>query len=196
MQSIGGVPIGKTNSAFQFDYSPFEVIADIVASGCIPDQKSHQYYPTPSSIGEVAIELAQIGANDTCLEPSAGQGGLANLMPKDRTRCIEISEMHCKILSAKGFDATQADFTLWSERTADRFDRVVMNPPFSEGRWQQHLAIAAGLVKNGGRLVAILPASAKGKDLLPGWALEFTDAYAGEFVGTSVSVVIAHGNKP
>jgi hypothetical protein len=70
-----------------------------------------------------------------------------------------------------------------------------MNPPYSEGRWQAHLENAAKLVKQGGRIVAILPASAKGKDLLPGFDVDWSELFNNEFAGTSVSVVIVRGVK-
>lgn len=65
-----------------------------------------------------------------------------------------------------------------------------MNPPFDQGRWQAHLEHAAGLLNAGGRLVAILPASAQRKDVLPGWICVWHGPYDNAFVGASVSVVI------
>jgi hypothetical protein len=38
--------------------------------------------------------------------------------------------------------------------------------------------------------VAILPASAKGKELLPGFAHDYSRIYDNEFAGTSTAVVI------
>lgn len=187
---IGGVKVANDRGGFYFafDYSPSEVLSEIIASGCLPDQKAHQYYPTPANVAEAAIELAQIGPDDQCLEPSAGTGGLADFMPKERTLCIEISELHCKVLRAKGFESVQAaDFLKFS---AHGFDRIIMNPPFSEGRWQAHLEHASAMLATGGRLVATLPASAKGKDVLPGWRQEWSRVFANEFAGTSVDVVI------
>lgn len=193
LESIGGA--WSDEGWWQFDYDPRDVIADIVSSGCIPDQKAHQFYPTPESVGLVAVEMAEIGNQDQCLEPQAGHGNLAALMPKDRTTCVEISELHCSILKARGFNTVHCDFLKWAV-TAQKFDRIVMNPPFSEGRAMVHVETAAGLVKPGGRLVAILPASLKGKDILPGWAVEWSRIFDNEFAGTSVSVVIFCGVKP
>lgn len=190
---IGGVKVqGEAGGTyFEFDYDPREVVAEIVCTGCLPDQKAHQFYPTPANVAEAAIELAQIGPADVCLEPSAGTGGLADLMPKERTRCVEISKLHCNILSAKGFPMVSCcDFLEWSKASGPSYNRVVMNPPFSEGRWQAHLESAAGLLASSGRLVAILPASAKGKDVLLGWTLEWSAVFANEFAGTSTNVVI------
>lgn len=191
LQSLGAVERRGDNGYqwFEFDYCPDDVILEIVASGCIPDQKAHQFYPTPAELAQRAVELAQIGPRDLCREPSAGMGALADLMPKDRTECVEISPLHCKVLEAKGFRVTQANFlALHTNRSL--FDRIVMNPPFSEGRWQAHLTHAASMLATDGRLVSILPAGAKGKDVLPGFSCEWHGPYDNQFSGTSVSVVI------
>lgn len=187
LASIGGV-LTKAGD-WQFDYAPGQIIAEIAASGCVPDVKTHQYYPTPASIASIVVDLAAIGPGNTVLEPSAGQGGLAQFLPIERTTCIEISKLHCDILTAKGFTALQADFLAWA-LAASKFDRIVMNPPFSEGRALAHLQVAATLLKPAGRLVAVLPASMKGKDVLPGWGLTWSGVLGGEFAGTSVAVVI------
>lgn len=195
LESIGGVRMrSDQGSWWEFDYPPKEVIKRIVVEGSIPDQKSHQFYPTPESVAREAVELAEIGPDDECLEPSAGVGGLADLMPKERTQCVEISPLHCQILREKGFRVIEGDFLKIAPSMA-KFDRVVMNPPYSEGRWQAHLEAAASLVATGGRLVAILPASAKGKTLLPGFDHKWSRVYSNEFSGTSVSVVILSADK-
>jgi hypothetical protein len=190
LEAIGGVKDAK-ESYWRFDYEPADVLDQIVCSGCIPDHKSHQFYPTPQTVAEAAIELAMVGAEPgmNWLEPSAGQGGLADLMPKDDTFCVEISDLHCQILKAKGHIVEQADFLKWG-LSIGKYDRIVMNPPFSEGRWQAHVEHAATMVKPGGRLVAILPPTAKNKDWLSDFDLEFSKTYSNEFAGTSVSVVI------
>ena len=137
---------------------------------------------------EIAVGLADLGDQSTVLEPSAGQGGIADHLPKDRTTCMEISPLHCAVLRAKGFTTIEGDFLNYA---GPLVDAVVMNPPFSEGRAKLHTEHAATMLKPGGRLVAILPASAKGKDWLgANWQSSWTSAYEGEFAGTSVAVVI------
>lgn len=192
LQAIGGVWSAE-NRCWMFDYPSGKLIMEICAAGCIPDQKSHQFYPTPASVAQAAIELAEIGPDHSCLEPSAGQGGLADLMPKDRTVCVEVSDLHCKILQAKGYLWIGADFL--KLELMDRYDRVVMNPPYSLGRWQAHTEHAASLVKPGGILVSILPASARNKYELDGFDCSWSEVFANEFAGTSVSVAILKAVK-
>jgi Domain of unknown function (DUF4942) len=189
LESIGGVWMGDY---CQFDYNALELIREIAISGVVPDQKSHQFYPTPEKIARMAMELAAIGDNHTCLEPSAGIGGLADYMPKDRTSCIEISELHAKVLMEKGFYVVNEDFLKCVDQ---KFDRIVMNPPFDRNQWKAHLEHAASMVAQDGRLVAILPASAKGKVELPGFNCSYPQTFDNEFTGTSVSVVILVADK-
>lgn len=189
LAQIGGVSMG---GYVQFDYDPTDVIDEIVCSGCVPDRKSHQFYPTPEPIAWQVIEMARIGPHDTCLEPSAGIGSIAELMPPG-TQCVEISPLHCSILEAKGLPAECADFLTWSEQAVcegNLFDVICANPPFSEGRALAHLQAAASLLKPGGRIVCVLPASMRGKELLPGLPFEWSQTFANEFDGTGVSVAI------
>lgn len=194
LESIGGVRMPGAN-IMVFDYDIEQVIEEIIISGCIPDEKSHQFYPTPEKLAKIAVNLAEIGSEDLCLEPQAGHGGLARWMPIDRTTCVEISSLHCEILKSKGLHAIKADFLTWEGRSGG-FDRIVMNPPYNLGRWQDHLQAAASQLKAGGRLVAILPSGAKNKAVLPELDCTWHGPYENEFPGTSVDVVILVAEKP
>jgi len=189
LELLGGVPAGFPGYKWwQFDYDPEPVIKEIVCTGVIPDQKSHQFYPTPEHIARDAVELAEIDAWHCCLEPSAGVGNLANNMGPCAITCVEVSPLHCSVLEAKNFHVERADFLKWSEGSV--FDRIVMNPPYSQGRWQAHIEHAATMLRPGGILVAILPASAKGKELVPGFSHTYSRVYENQFQGASVDVVI------
>jgi methylase of polypeptide subunit release factors len=194
LQAIGGTQRGKDPDAFEFDYCPADVLAEIVSSGCIPDQQAHQFYPTPEALAQQAVEMAQIGEGHTVLEPSAGHGGIAEHLPRERLTCVEISPLHCTILKAKGFtEVHEADFLQWAEAMRQQgrtFDRIVMNPPFSQGRAQAHIEAASQLLAPKGRLVAVLPAGMRGKDVLPGLQHEWSRQHDNAFAGTSVSVAL------
>lgn len=184
LAAIGGVAEGD---GWRFDYEPRAVVDEILCMGCIPDAMSHQFYPTPEHIAQAAVEAAHIGPDDECLEPSAGLGAIADLLPKGRTQCVEVNVLHCAALRAKGHDTTTADFLAWRPPGVN-FDRIVMNPPYSEGRWQAHLEHAAALLATGGRLVAVLPVSARKRRLLPRMTTSWGEVY--RFPGTSIEVSI------
>ena len=196
MLAIGGTPaIGSKNPHWVFSYDPQTTMEAIICNGSIPDHRSHQFYPTPDRIAQDVAELAGIEAHHRCLEPSAGIGNLADAMGEQGCQsitCVEISDLHIKVLDGKGYYAQQADFLKWRDGL---YDRICMNPPFSEGRWQAHLEHAASMLVDGGRLVAVLPASAKGKQVLDGLNLVWHKTYKGEFSGTSVEVVILVADK-
>ncbi|QHS09125.1 class I SAM-dependent methyltransferase [Sinimarinibacterium sp. NLF-5-8] len=190
MQSLGAVYIRQK---FVFDYDPEQALRELLRSGCLPDQKSHQFYPTPAALAEQVIEHAGIESHHRCLEPSAGQGNLAVLMPKDQTVCCEVSAMHAEILRSKGLDVVQQDFLQWADQCAAAgrfFDRIIMNPPYSQGRAQLHLDAARKILAPGGRIVAVLPSGFGNREAPSGWNYHCSQAIEGAFQGTSISVVI------
>lgn len=191
LTALGGTPL--ESGRVRFDYDPSEIIDEVVVSGMLPDQVSHQFYPTPQRLAAVAAKLAEVEESHQCLEPSAGLGALAEFLPRERTLCVEVSELHCKVLEAKGYDALQKDFLDFDD--GRRFDRILMNPPFSQGRAAAHLEHAANLLAPGGRIVAILPASFAGKDVLPGLQCQWSGVYHNKFPGTSVSVVMLQADR-
>lgn len=186
LEAIGGVR--QKLGYYQFDYDPKRVLNEVIASGCIPDHKSHQFYPTPTELAELAVNYADLREGMTSLEPSAGHGGIADHMHVGVTTCVEVSDLHCHILQEKGHRWIGGDFLKLD--IMDRFDRVVMNPPFSDGRWQAHVEHAAKLLNSDGKLVAIVPISAWDKYHLDGYNVEWLSKHDGAFSGTSVSVAI------
>lgn len=181
---IGGVEDGNV---WRFDYPPSEIISEVIASGLLPDRVTHQFYPTPDELAQRAVEMAAIQPDDLCLEPSAGQGAIAAHMPSDRTTCVEVSELNCNILKAKGHQVIQADFL---EHDAGTFDVIVMNPPYSQGRWQAHVEKAAKHLNHGGRMVAILPASAAKSFDLDHFDISWSSVLVRPFAGVSIDIVL------
>lgn len=194
LEMIGGVKHRTVSDWYAFDYKPQPVIDEILRTGCIPDRRSHQFYPTPTELAEEVVDIAEIFDGDTVLEPSAGSGGLAKLLPADRTTCVEVSKLHCTALESLGMkDVVNEDFLTWEPGKTYR--KIVMNPPFSEGRAVAHVEKALTLLAPGGRLVAILPPSAKNQLKLPPLSAKWSGLRDNMFDNTSVSVVILTVDK-
>ncbi|MGD2711869.1 DNA modification methylase, partial [Escherichia coli] len=158
---IGGV---QENKHWQFPYEIGHTLNTIVATGLIPDTKSHQFYPTPRLIAEYVARAIELKPGEKLLEPEAGRGDLLACIdanPEDVT-CIEVAPLFADILLGKGYINTVCcDFMKWSEDNAGyQFDKIVMNPPYSLGRHREHTLAALEHLKVGGRLVAVLPGDA------------------------------------
>lgn len=207
MQAIGAVKVTRKRGgdSYQFDYDYRPVLDEIICSGCIPDKWSHQFYPTPEKLSRIAVDMAMDGHEPGMWwsDPQAGIGNLSDLFPDDAdVLCYEISDLHCKVLESKGYAKTGKksalclDFLkLASDYRGGGYHRIVMNPPYSQGRWQAHTEAAAKVLRKGGVLVAILPASAKNKFDLPGCSIEWSQTYDNEFAGTGISVTIMKAIK-
>lgn len=194
---LGGVPVraqGHKNQGqvipgwFKFDYNAMPAINTVSRLGYLPDQHSHQFFPTPKALAEELVEWAELGNDHAVLEPEAGDGGLVDVIPnKDRLTCVEVSPIHASVLVAKGYATVNKD--IFDFKPDQVFDRIIMNPPFSQGRAESHVRHVAQWLAKDGLLGAILPASLKGKEVVPGFVHEWSEVKEKRFVDTDVSVV-------
>ena len=116
------------------------------------------YFPTPDLIADDMIEAAGIEPGMSVLEPSAGKGTLADRAKAagGEVDAIEVNHSLQSILEAKGHTLAGSDFTEY--KPGKEYDRIVMNPPFENGQDMQHVQLAFGMLKPGGRIVSIMSA--------------------------------------
>ncbi len=193
LSAIGGV-VGTTGKV-NFDYDAHAVINYILRVGHLPDHKSHQYYPTSEKVARFVVDNAQIEENHRCLEPSAGTANIAQFMPS-HTHCVEVSELHCKVLESKGFTVVNEDFLKFSQNTTKRYDRICLNPPYSLHRFKTHTDAAIRLLDTDGMLVAVLPLSAKKKfETSIDYNVEFLNDFENEFANPQIAVTVMRVTK-
>lgn len=183
----GGI---KQGEEYQFDYDFINGVRnELVALGRVPDHVSHQFFPTQEVLSIFVNDLAEIEDDHDCLEPSAGQGGIAIRMPLNST-LVEINPLNVAILKAKGFENVIADdFLKWAQ-TAPKFDRICMNPPFSNNRAKLHVEAAMELLKPNGICVAVLPPTLKGKIEKVGYEFNWSESLHDQFAATKVTVKV------
>lgn len=130
------------------------------------------FYPTP--VATIEKMLKKLKRNPkTMLEPSAGKGDIIKHIEKineqwrysdkniDLRSCVSIKNVHCiesdpsliNILKSDKRLIVDTDFLSYSG--ADKYDCIVMNPPFSDG--DQHLIKAIDIMYNG-EIVCLLNA--------------------------------------
>lgn len=114
------------------------------------------FFPTPPALVERLVEEADIEPGMRVLEPSAGKGDIADALRTAGAEVdvVELSPTLQEILRAKGHNVMASDFVEFTPPEGG-YDRIVMNPPFSNGMDADHVQLAYGMLKPGGRLVAI-----------------------------------------
>lgn len=129
-----------------------------------------EFYPTPKELLDQCFTGVQWKYVHTILEPSAGNGNIAdyiaekmkNMQTKSGYQyekefdleCIELDPELQHILCGKGYRVVHDNFLTF--HTFKRYDLIVMNPPFSNG--DKHLLHALDLQKDGGNIICILNA--------------------------------------
>lgn len=155
---------GKWNRAAKAHLFPGDaadvVTAAILAGEVVDTKRDFDAFFTPPDLACEVVRRADVQPGTTVLEPSAGEGALALAAHAagGKVFCIEAQERHVQTLRGHGFEAWWGDF-LTRGVSAQLFDRVVMNPPFSKQRDIVHVLHAHAFLRPGGRLVSIMSAS-------------------------------------
>ncbi|AFY92546.1 SAM-dependent methyltransferase [Chamaesiphon minutus] len=119
--------------------------------------KVPDFFPTPPEIIDRMLQLARIETTHRVLDPSAGAGDLCLAVRKlgAVVECFEInSDLH-QALTLLDFQPLDRDFLFATPRPI--YDRVLMNPPFSNDAYIDHVRAAYGWLAPGGELVSVLP---------------------------------------
>lgn len=159
----------RKEKAHVFPSDPREKLGILVAQEKLVDkQKFFQAYFTPPELAKRVVELAEIEPHHIILEPSCGEGALVDEIVKVKHAFIDVCEINnefLNVLAAKNYptirDIYPQDF-LDLEYCAPwdlKYDRVISNPPYNKNQWLTHSIWAYNFVKEGGRLVCILPNS-------------------------------------
>ncbi|MGL6596858.1 LPD38 domain-containing protein [Aeromonas veronii] len=118
------------------------------------------FFPTPEEYAADLVDRLGIEPGMVVLEPSAGHGMLAEAA-RDAGATVEAVEVASDlrdILQEKGFSLVGNDFM--ETTPSQRYDAVIMNPPFSNDMDIDHVRHAFDHLKPGGRLAAIVSSMA------------------------------------
>lgn len=155
--------------------------------------KDLQFYWTSAKTLERVMTDAFVKKGSRWLEPSCGDGRMLDVLRSEGAKClgIEVDPSRAAEARAKGHSVLCANF-LETEPTGD-FDGALMNPPFYGKHYAKHVRHALRFLKPGGRLVAILPASARyDHGLLDDLGGRWDDLPVGSFSesGTNINTVV------
>lgn len=204
---------GKWNrkaGGHKFAFDPSTLLADALGTGkAVNRQQTLQFFETPADLAQKLVVLAGVNPGGMVLEPSAGHGRLVKpaLERGADVVAVELDPTNADVLSRiGGVEVHQADFLEWAKYEKRRFDAAVMNPPFSGNQDIRHIKAAWNLLRDGGRIAAILSAHAfigqerecvQFRDWLTDIDADFEQVPAGTFgeSGTQVSAWLVSATK-
>ena len=161
LERLGGKWKGGKTKGHIFPSDPTKAIQAVLSTGVMPVDNPLAYFPTPSDLCKEILNLADIRPNTLVLEPSAGQGAIANTILATQTNitlhCVEFDTINKSILEQQGLSVVATDFLAYNPTT--KYDYIVMNPPFTvdgDSRCDQtHIKHAYSLLSDKGTLVSI-----------------------------------------
>lgn len=166
-------------------------------------QEGHDYFATPEPIGYKMVQWLQSKPGQSLLEPSAGDGAIARWMPDNTyNTVVEPSrdltpKLMRNVAGAKVVESTFENFDLHN-----KFDGIAMNPPFGKGKDRggklamEHVAKAYKHLKDGGRLIAIIPDGPACQTRFDKWFYGNQEAKRKEDRGVADGVLMADIHLP
>jgi len=149
---------GKYNkNGFIFSSDAGEVKLRLVGGERIDDKKKFQFFATPEPLAKHLVTHARVGEGHRVLEPSAGQGAIADILVNKcmTCMCVELMPENVKVLMDKDHYVIERDFLEQTPDELDLFDRVVANPPFTKNQDIDHIQHMYKFLKPDGILVSI-----------------------------------------
>jgi phospholipid N-methyltransferase len=180
----------------------FDAMKDSLNAG-IQVVSVNQLFPTPKELAQRMADLADIQPGHRVLEPSAGTGMLLGALggrmfghnpERGEIVAVEINARLADRLQQEfPFHTTveRADF-LTCNGNLGTFDRIIMNPPFSNGDDIKHIEHARTFLKPGGLLVALCANGPRQREKLKPQSTYWEDLPEGSFkeAGTNVNVAL------
>ena len=176
LQQAGGK---YSKNGFTFTTDAAEMQARLVGGESVNDKKKFQFFATPEDLASNLVIMAGIQPGNNVLEPSAGQGAIADIIRQYdcKLTLVELMPDNVKVLQGKGYAPDTGDFLEVDKKDYDLFDRIVANPPFTKNQDIDHIKHMYSLLGHGGKLVSI--ASTSWQNNAKNKAVEFKEWLSG-----------------
>lgn len=136
------------------------------------DKIGQDWYATPEPLGLKMVQWAGVHKGDDVLEPSAGDGAIGRWIPEDANgTMIEPSQELASRAQLANTTANIENGTFENHNTMIKYDAIVMNPPFGHAGSLalEHVIKAAKHLREGGRIVALVPRASNFDKGLEAW---------------------------
>lgn len=140
-----------------FDSDPADSFENMLLTGETTDfKKEFQFFETPPELAKKMVEMAELKDLDDVLEPSAGLGAIAKEIKTGSLVCNEINPKMANYLANElSFCVSCTDFLILTS-TYNKYDKIIMNPPFTKQQDIDHILHAYSLLNDGGIMVSVV----------------------------------------
>lgn len=153
----------RTENAFVFAYDAEGAIKWLESQPSLPKKNKYAYFPTPTHMLDNLADWTDCGylltTAKSIREPSAGTGNIANWIrqkaPNAYLDCCEFDPANVAVLRSQGHIVYEGDFL--QQSTDDKFDLIIMNPPFQGINFAKHIYHAQKMLNPKGRIFAVIP---------------------------------------
>ncbi len=157
LETSGGRYNSKGFFSFPDGVLATEVMAQIRQGKALNGKKESQSFFTPEEEAYAVCRDAGPLEGRRVLEPSAGDGALADVARAAgaKVTVVENYRPNALVLKEKGYDVIEEDFLSLSPDDLGLFDAIVANPPFSNNQDIEHVTHMLKFLKPGGYLSVI-----------------------------------------
>lgn len=164
IEALGGKWNRKVG-AHLFPTDARQILAGVLDGDALPEKNPLAFFPTPETVVTEMLKRIWPWPNGSrFLEPSAGEGAIADLLRRRHgvsPDCVELDEGRAQALREKGHRVVGSDFLAFTPEQP--YDYVLMNPPFTVAGDTQayidHIEHALTCLRPGGALLAVAPGS-------------------------------------
>ena len=157
LETSGGRYHSKGYFSFPDGILAMEVLDQIRQGRALNGKKTSQSFFTPEDEAYAVVSDAGPLEGRRMLEPSAGDGALADIARAAGAKVVVVENHrpNALVLKEKGYDVIEEDFLSLSPDDLGLFDAIVANPPFSNNQDIEHVTHMLKFLKPGGILSVI-----------------------------------------
>jgi predicted RNA methylase len=156
---------GRKQFVFDEGIDCADLLRRLVTGETVNFQQEYQFFATPEAkaieaVKEVEKALGTLGGK-RILEPSAGEGALANVARRMGAEVVAIEAWNVNAikLRSQGYNVIERDFLSVTPEEIGTFDAVLANPPFTRNQDIQHVMHMLQFIRPGGALSVIMSTS-------------------------------------
>lgn len=162
LRALQGKWNGKTH---WFPYNPTQLLSEIIQAKRFPKLNPYSLFETPDEIIDLLFQCLSLVPDSDAqwhfIEPNGGLGAIARQMrsrfPNAAIDVAELDPINQHALAQQGFRRIASNW-LTDPIPREKYDFAIMNPPFENTNYIDHVLRTYQSLKIGGQIASVVPA--------------------------------------